>query len=307
MLRNLMLTLAYDGADFHGWQNQPGLRTVQSCVETALRRALRHQVVVIGCSRTDAGVHAAAYVANAYTTAKTADLPIARSIGSRLPKDMTLLNLETVPLTFHATRSALGKLYRYRVHAAPGRPCEQLTQRFTYHFWQALDVQAMRAAAEHLIGRHDFTSFASAGNVRESNVRTIRRIDVYRVGLEVRFDIEGDGFLYKQVRNMVGTLIEVGRAHRPPEWVAQVRDALDRAKAGPTAPARGLCLQWVRYNLRDLPEPTPEVLDKAREAGAPPAHLRALVERQHRSLNEKQRQALAPKPEGVEIVEDPEA
>src|SRR5438552_11389350 len=111
MMRNLMLTLAYDGADFHGWQHQPDLRTVQGCLEQGLRRVVRHQVYVIGCSRTDAGVHAAGYVANFYTTAPAPNVAIFRATGSRLPKDMTLIHLDEVPLTFHATRSAVSKLY----------------------------------------------------------------------------------------------------------------------------------------------------------------------------------------------------
>lgn len=299
MMRNLMLVLAFDGADFHGWQQQPGLRTVQECLEQALRRCVRHQVVVIGCSRTDSGVHAQGYVANFYTTNPASDHAIFRSVGARLPKDMTLLNLMEVPLTFHSTKSAVSKLYRYRIHNVSARPCEQLSQRFTYHFWQPLDLERMRAAVAHWIGTHDFSSFASAGNDRQSNVRTVRRIELYREGPEIRMDIEGEGFLYKQVRNMVGTMVEIGRGHWSVEQARKILEARSRSHAGPTAPARGLCLRWVKYDIPGLPTPTVEMLERARGLQPPRGALRAAVDVRPRSE--------APIPPGIEFEEEPPA
>lgn len=299
MMRNLMLTLAYDGSDFHGWQVQPGLRTVQGCLEQALRRTLRHQVVVIGCSRTDSGVHAAAHVENVFTTLPTPTRNIFRSLGARLPKDMTALRLADVPLTFHATRSAVSKLYRYRIHNTTCRPCEQLLQRFVYHFWQPLDIERMREAAQHWVGTHDYSSFVSAGNERSSNVRTVHRIEISRVGWEIQIDIEGAGFLYKQVRNMVGTLVEIGRGHWPAAAAKEILDARDRANAGPTAPARGLCLRWVRYDIPSLPEPSPELRMRAESAEPPAGVMRAEVERLGR--------ATAPAPPGIDLHEEPPA
>jgi len=300
MLRNLMMTLAYDGADFHGWQFQPDMRTVQECLEQALRRVLRHQVVVVGCSRTDAGVHAQGYVANVYTTNPGPAVGIFRATGSRLPKDMTLIHLQEVPLTLHATRSAVSKLYRYRLHNAPGRPCEQQQQRYVYHFWQPLDLDAMRQAAEHWVGTHDFTSFATAGgSVRETNVRTIHRIEVYRRGEEVRIDVEGSGFLYRQVRNMVGTLCEIGCGRRRPEDAPGILAARDRRQAGNTAPARGLCLQWVRYDLPGLPPPSPDLLLRAEQARPPAGAERAWVEDRTPSA--------APRPPDLDLEEEPPA
>lgn len=299
MMRNLMMVLAFDGADFHGWQHQPDLRTVQGTLEQALRRCLRHQVAVIGCSRTDSGVHAGAYVANCYSTSPVKTESIFRSVGSRLPKDMTLLHLAEVPLTFHATRSAITKLYRYRIHNVTARPCEHLTQRYVYHFWQPLDMDRMLAAAQAWVGTHDFTSFASAGNDRQSNVRTIWRIEFYRVDQEIRMDIEGEGFLYKQVRNMLGTLVEIGRGRWPVESATEILAAMDRSKAGPTAPARGLCLQWVRYDLPGLPPPSEEMLQRAQAAEPPKRGPRDWVDHHPRST--------APMPPGVEISEEPSA
>lgn len=294
-----MLTLAFDGADFHGWQHQPELRTVQDTLEQALRRTVRHQIVLVGCSRTDAGVHAAGYVANFFTTSPAPNISIARSVGARLPKDMTLLHLDEVPLTFHATRSAVTKLYRYRIHNTPSRPCEHLAQRFVYHFWQPLDLEAMRQAAEAWVGEHDFTSFASAGNDRQSNVRTIRRIELYREDQEIRMDIEGEGFLYKQVRNMMGTLVEIGRGHWKAERAKQILAGKNRSPAGPTAAARGLRLQWVRYDIPGLPAPTEEQLERAQRAAPPAGAERAVVDGKSRST--------APMPAGFELDEDPPA
>jgi tRNA pseudouridine38-40 synthase len=299
MMQNLKLTLAYDGTDFHGWQFQPDLRTVQGCLEQALRRVLRHQVVVIGCSRTDAGVHAAGHVANFYTTNPAPTQAIFRSLGSRLPKDMTTLHLAEVPLTFHATQSADSKLYRYRIYNAVARPCEQLLQRFVYHFWQPLDIEAMRSAAECWVGRHDFSSFASTGNRRDSNVRTIHYIEIHRIGREIQIDIEGSGFLYKQVRNMVGTLTEIGRGRWPATRAREILDAQDREAAGPTAPARGLCLQWVRYDLPGLPHPSPALLERAACAEPPAGAARASVDQQAR--------ATAPMPPDLDTHEEPPA
>ena len=299
MMRNLMLVLAYDGTDFHGWQFQPDVSTVQECLEKALRRTLRHQIVVIGCSRTDAGVHAAGYVANTYTTNPAPDLGIFRSVGSRLPKDVTLIHLAQVPLTFHATRSALSKMYRYRIHNAPGRPCEQMTHRHVYHCWQPLNIENMRTAAQDWVGTHDFTSFAAAGNARETNVRTIHRIEVYRVEQEVRVDVEGSGFLYKQVRNMVGALGEIGRGHWPPERARQILEARSRPAAGPTAPPRGLSLQWVKYDIPGLPPASPSLQQRAEQAQPPAGAARANVD--------KQRKSTAPMPPGLDLEEEPSA
>ncbi|MCG8406270.1 MAG: tRNA pseudouridine(38-40) synthase TruA [Phycisphaerales bacterium] len=297
MMRNLMLVLAYDGSQFHGWQNQPKMRTVQDCLEKALRRTVRHRAAILGCSRTDSGVHAAGYVANLYTTSPVPNERIARSVGSRLPKDMTLIHLTEVPLTFHATLSAKTKLYRYRLYNSKGRPCEQLLQQQTYHCWQPLCLNRMREAAKHWLGRHDFSSFASAGNDRQSNVRRIIRIEFLRSGHEIRIDIEGDGFLYKQVRNMVGTLCEIGRGQWAPEYAKTILEARDRTKAGPTAPARGLCLQWVRYDIPNLPPPRPDLLKKAREARPPAGAQKADVDGTSMST--------APMPPGVEPGEEP--
>ncbi|MCP4249776.1 MAG: tRNA pseudouridine(38-40) synthase TruA [bacterium] len=257
MTRNICIQVAYDGTEFHGWQTQPGLRTAQGQLEQAIRRVARHQIDLIGSGRTDAGVHAAGQVANFWTECTIPTDRLRRAIGSRLPKDLCVLRVNEVAAAFHATRSASSKLYRYRIHNAAHRPVCQLTQRQTYHFWHELDPTRMQEAARHFVGCMDFAAMASKGSVRETTVRTVLRCEVERCYDEVRISVEGKGFLYNQVRNMAGTLIEVGRGHWPPERVAEILAGADRAAAGPTAPARGLCLQWVRYPPVLLNPPTP--------------------------------------------------
>lgn len=253
MERNIKLVLAYDGTEFHGWQRQAGVRTVQQEVEDVLRRVLRHPLHVLGASRTDAGVHARGQVAAVVTTASIPVENLGRAIGHRLPPDVALVSAATAAAEFHPSRDAYGKLYRYRIFNAVRRPVEVLAARYAWHVWYPLDLDAMRAAAAELIGRHDFAAFASQGSPRATTIRTVWRIGIRRCAYEVLIDVEGDGFLYNQVRNMVGTLVEVGRGHWLPERVQAILAGCDRSQAGPTAPPHGLCLQWVRYGrLRSM-------------------------------------------------------
>jgi len=245
--RNIAMRVAFDGTDFHGWQTQPDLRTVQATIEQSLRRVCRHQINLTGSGRTDAGVHAAGHVSNFITNCKLPPSKLRHAVGSRLPKDISIVDLHEVHPDFHATQSAVSKLYRYRIFNARHRPVEQFVQRYTYHYWEPLDLQKMRAGAAHMVGTHDFSSMTPVQTQRETMVRTVLRCDVERDYDEVRIDVEGTGFLWRQVRNMVGTLLNVGRGHWPPEHVAEIIASKDRTIAGPTAPARGLCLQWVRY------------------------------------------------------------
>jgi len=249
MERVFKLVIAYDGTDFHGWQAQPGLRTVQGELQQACTRLLRRPVELVGASRTDAGVHARGQAAHLRADCAIPAESLPRAIGARLPPDVAVLEARPVGPDFHATRSACAKLYRYTIYNSHRPPVERLLQRYAWHVWYPLELERMRAAAELLLGRHDFAGFANQGAVRESTVRTIHRVGIERHGEQVLIDVEGDGFLYNQVRVTVGTLVEVGRGHWPPERVAEILDRCDRRLAGPTAPAHGLCLQWVRYAL----------------------------------------------------------
>ncbi len=247
MDRNFKLVLAYDGTDFHGWQRQVGVRTVQAELEAVLQRVLRHPLHLAGASRTDAGVHAHGQVANVVTSSSIPVENLARALGSRLPADTALVSAAVVPLEFRASRDACGKLYRYRIFNARRRPVETLAQRYVWHVWHPLDLDRMCAAAAALVGTHDFAAFAGRGSPRPSTVRTIHRLGLERHSDEVWIDVEGDGFLYNQVRNVVGTLVEVGRGHWLPERVTEILASRDRTQAGPTALPQGLCLEWVRY------------------------------------------------------------
>ncbi|MFQ5414402.1 MAG: tRNA pseudouridine(38-40) synthase TruA [Phycisphaerae bacterium] len=255
MSRTIYLRVAYDGTEFHGWQRQPGLRTVQGVLEASARRVTRHDLELVGSGRTDAGVHASGQVASFVTTCAMPVAALRQALGARLPDDMSVVAAHEVDPGFHATRSAVSKLYTYRVYNTPARPVQRLVQRYTYHCWHRLDVARLRRAAAHMIGEMDFSALASKGRPRETMVRTVYRCDVERFGNEVRISVEGSGFLYNQVRNMVGTLLEVGRGRWAPDHVREILATRDRAHAGPTAPARGLCLRWVRYPGRLLAAP----------------------------------------------------
>ncbi len=254
MPRNIRLLIAYDGTDFHGWQFQPGMRTVQDTLQQIIRRVIRQPMSLTGSGRTDAGVHARGQVANFETTCEIPCENLRRAISSRLPKDVSVLRVDEVPIGFRATADAVSKLYRYSIHNIAGRPVDDMRQRYAYHCWHPLDESRMRLAARRLVGTHDFAAFASKGSPRETTVRSVLRMEVHRRFDELFIDVEGTGFLYNQVRNMAGTLIEIGRGHWAPEFASEILAGCDRSKAGPTAPAHGLCLQWVRYDLTRPPE-----------------------------------------------------
>lgn len=247
MQRKLRLMLAYDGSDFHGWQRQPGVRTVQGVLEGVASAALGESVEVIGASRTDAGVHALGQCAHLVTATPVPDERIAALLNHRLPDDLAVVALQRAADSFDAIRDARRKLYRYRIHDSERKPVCSLAQRYVWHVPHPLDAYAMRAAAADMIGTHDFAAFASAGSPRESTVRTVFDVRIERCEHEIVLEVEGDGFLYNQVRNMVGTLVEIGRGHWQPERVATIIASADRRQAGPTAAACGLCLVRVAY------------------------------------------------------------
>jgi tRNA pseudouridine38-40 synthase len=245
--RNIKLVIAYNGAAYHGWQKQAeGIDTVQERVEAAAGRVLGHRVIVFGAGRTDAGVHAEGQVANLYTTNFSIPLSgLRRAINSRLPRDIAVVSAGEVPEGFHASRSAKGKTYRYRIHVGPQRRVGLHKQ--VYEYGRPLDVERMRRAAWRLVGRHDFRGFAQSAEARENTVRTVHACEVAEEGEEVRVTVQGDGFLYNMVRNIVGTLIEIGRGHWEAEQVDRVLETCSRALAGPTAPPDGLYLVCVHY------------------------------------------------------------
>ncbi|MHC4985377.1 MAG: tRNA pseudouridine(38-40) synthase TruA, partial [Planctomycetota bacterium] len=218
--RNVKLVIAYNGAAYHGWQRQTDdLPTVQQAIEDVATGVMGHRVVLHGAGRTDAGVHAAGQTANFHTPNLAIPLVgMRRAIQARLPGDIALRSAIEVADDFHASRSATGKTYRYRIVVAPDRPVPMNRQVYHYPFHE-LDLDVTRNAARRLIGTHDFRGLATSAEQRENTVRTIFHCEVSRQGKEVHVAVEGDGFLYNMVRNLVGTLVEIGRGHWGPDRI----------------------------------------------------------------------------------------
>ncbi|HEX6962371.1 MAG TPA: tRNA pseudouridine(38-40) synthase TruA [Lacipirellula sp.] len=275
------ITLAYDGAEFSGWQAQPGQRTVQGELERAWFEITGESVRLNAAGRTDAGVHAAGQAASVESATQIAPEALVGALNAKLPDDAAVLSVERANDDFHATHDAKRKRYRYTIYNYRRRPV--FMRRCAWHIPTPLDIEAMQQGAKSLIGTHDFISFQSAGSERESTVRTIFAVDVAQSGAGegaacsplaptkpaaagpprpgglgrgcfdderdavITIDVEGDGFLYNMVRAIAGTLAEVGRGRRTPESIADVVAACDRCAAGQTAPAHGLTLLWVDY------------------------------------------------------------
>ena len=233
--------MAYDGTAYAGFQIQPNASTVQGELERVLAVICGEPVRITGAGRTDAGVHASGQVIDLRTTSGLATEELERGVNALLPEDIAISSLEPAEDSFHARFSATGRTYEYRIRNAPVRD-PLWTRREHWHPGE-LDVAAMRAAAAHLVGRHDFAAFAAG----ESGERTVKRAEWISEGSVLRFEIESDAFLRGMVRGIVGTLLWVGRGKLTVERFAEVLAARDRALAGPSAPAKGLCLVAVRY------------------------------------------------------------
>lgn len=247
--RWLKLTVAYDGGAYAGWQIQPDKPTVQGALETAWHEITRETVRLTAAGRTDAGVHALGQVAGLATESSMPTAELQRGLNAVLPADVSVLAVEDARAGFHATHDAQGKTYRYQIHN--GRTPSVFDRHWTWHHPQPLDAAAMHRAGQTLVGRHDFSSFESAGSERPDSVRTINELAVTRgtgtLADRVTVEVAGDGFLYNMVRAIVGTLVEVGKGARDVSWPAEVLAARDRRQAGPTVPPHGLFLVRVNY------------------------------------------------------------
>jgi tRNA pseudouridine38-40 synthase len=244
-MRNIKLTLCYDGTDFHGWQRQPGFRTVQEALEEALLRLTGVRTTTTASGRTDAGVHALGQVVHFLTTSRHSTDTFVRALNAMMPRDVRVLDAWDMPQAFHATLDARSKRYRYRIDN--GRIASPFQLRYSWHVPQPLDEAAMARASRALLGRHDFRSFETEWPNRTSSVRTILDLTVARDGDFVTLEVEADGFLYNMVRSITGTLMLVGAGKRAEGWVADVLAAESRVEAGPTAPPQGLTLMRVCY------------------------------------------------------------
>jgi tRNA pseudouridine38-40 synthase len=243
--RNIKIIVSYDGVDYSGWQSQPGKRTVQSEIEEALSNLTGEYTKVKGASRTDAGVSALGQVACFCVDSPVPTENFVRAINDRLPAQIRVREAEEVPLDFEVSSSAKRKHYRYTICTA--KEPNILKIRNCWHRPGVLDIEKMQKACQLLVGEKDFKSFASAADERKSTVRTIFAADITAEDEWVYFDVQGDGFLYNMVRNIVGTVVEIGRGRWEPEKITEILEAKDRAAAGPIAPAEGLCLMSIEY------------------------------------------------------------
>ena len=244
-VRNIKLTVQYDGSRYRGWQTQPGKRTIQGELVEAVSNLIGVRTYVHGASRTDAGVSALGQVALFEIDSPIPTENFPKAINSRLPRDIVVTSAEEVPWGFDLMSGVKSKLYRYSIYTGRHQPVLRLNQ--CWHIPKNLEVDAMNQAAQLLVGMKDFKSFASAADRRENSVRTIFRCNVTAEDKWIYVDVEGDGFLYNMVRNIVGTLVEVGRGRWKPEKINEILEAKDRTAAGPLAPAQGLCLMWIKY------------------------------------------------------------
>jgi tRNA pseudouridine38-40 synthase len=264
--RWLKLTVAYDGGAYAGWQIQPDKPTVQGTLQSTWQKLTQESVSITAAGRTDAGVHALGQVVGVSTNSRLSNDDIHRALNALLPEDIAVVAIDDAPEGFHATYDAIGKRYRYQIHN--GRAPSVFDRHYTWHYPQPLDAAAMHAAGQALVGKHDFSSFESAGSERPDSIRTIHELTVahgtvaaslrdansavserlpYNSLERITIEVSGDGFLYNMVRAIVGTLVEVGVGKQPREWVAEVLSACDRRAAGQTAPPQGLFLVSVNY------------------------------------------------------------
>lgn len=242
------MTIAYDGTNYGGWQLQPNAVSIQALIEQALGTILRMPVSIIGSGRTDAGVHALRQTAHFATNRPIDILKTIASLNGLLPDEVRILEIVEVPLDFHARYSAVSKTYHYRLHL--DRVPDPFKIRYAYHVPHPVDLLLLKNAAPSFIGTHDFTSFANEahrGTAANDAVRTIQRLDVIQEPGGVRLEFEGDGFLYKMVRNIVGTLLDISAGKIDKAQIPIILSAKDRRLAGRSAPPHGLYLVEVKY------------------------------------------------------------
>lgn len=254
-MRNIKLTLAYDGAKFHGWQIQPGVPTIQGSLTDAIRKITQEPITIQGASRTDAGVHALGQVASFKTRSALAAEELQRALNALLPAAIRVVAAEEMGPDFHARWQAQEKTYHYRIFR--GRVVSPFEYQRVLHYPYPLDEEAMAAAAKYFVGEHDFTSFTASSGSEETDrdrspVRVICLSELERDAQreEITYAVTGKSFLRYMVRKIVGTLLEVGRGKLRPEDIPAVFEARDRSKSGPTAPPEGLYLVSLKY-----PEP----------------------------------------------------
>ena len=250
-MRFLKLTLAYDGTAYVGWQVQSNGLAIQEVLEQAWTSITQEKIRITASGRTDSGVHAIAQVCSLQTNTSINNQRLVLALNAQLPFDIRVLKVEDAPVNFHAIRDAVRKTYRYQLQT--GSVHDVFDRQYRWFIPRRLDRQAMSEAAAYLVGKHDFSSFEAAGAAREHSIRHVTRLAVLpRIHRDYEFvdiEITADGFLYNMVRNIVGTLVVIGRGRQPAQWIQQVLAAKDRSVAGETAPAHGLFMVSVQYDL----------------------------------------------------------
>ena len=245
-MRNIKLTIEYDGTKYRGWQRLGNTdNTIQGKLENVLKYMTNEEIEVIGSGRTDAGAHALNQIANFKTLSKMPLESMKDYCNQYLPEDIVVKYLEETDDRFHARYHAIGKKYLYRVWRS--RTPTAFYRKFTYHVPQDLNIDHMKKASEYLVGEHDFRAFSSVKSKKKSTIREIYSIDITELQDELHFLFHGNGFLYNMVRIMVGTLLETGEGKRKPESVLEIFENQVRADAGVTVPAQGLFLYQVYY------------------------------------------------------------
>ncbi len=244
-MRRIRLIVEYDGTNYSGWQSQTNAPAVQDVLEASLFDLFGHEIHTLGASRTDAGVHALGNVAVFDIVTRIAPSKIAFALNSRLPQDIRILSSEQVSDSFHPRYQRTVKTYEY--HILNRTFPDPLRRNTEVHFHYPLNEKSMDAAAQFIIGEHDFASFCAAGFSSKTTVRTIYAANVRRTGDRIVFSVTGNGFLYNMVRILAGTLLEIGEGKYPPEKMKDILEACDRHAAGPTAVAKGLVLVKIEY------------------------------------------------------------
>lgn len=237
------LILSYDGTDYHGWQRQPNKKTIQGVVEDSLAKIIQKNIDVIGAGRTDAGVHAQGQVAHFAASIFMKEEELFRALNSILPNDIRVISLQKVKKNFHARKMAKSKIYQYRIINSPYT--SPFLIRYAYYWSSPLDSPSMEKAALLLVREADFSGFSS--NRLLQPVRKVIASEIKKNGTEIIYSIEANGFLRYMVRTIVGTLLEIGKGKMPPERIEEIFKKKSRPLAGPTAPAKGLCLIKVNY------------------------------------------------------------
>ncbi len=245
-MKNIKIVIEYDGTDYHGWQCQANLPTVQETIEDAIKQITKEKVKITGSGRTDAGVHAMGQVANFLTETQMDSETLRKALNSTLPRDISIIKAQEMSDDFHAQFSSRSKVYEYRIFNRPHRPALQRNR--VWHIPEKLDARKMKEAAAYLEGTHDFSVFATADITVKTTVRTVKRVHVKktREGI-ILIEIEAEGFLKRMVRMITGTLVQTGRGKLSPEGFGQILAEGQKTKDVFTAPPQGLFLKKVIY------------------------------------------------------------